>query len=85
MSAWEEWFLDVMENLSLSLKQLSLPGSWCNSPGSCCVLPSLHGRLLVQGGQTSGAAARGPGPSSGKGQVKVMKKGSWMHDCTLAL
>src|SRR5260370_11936253 len=35
MSTQEEWFLDVMENLSSSLDQLSLPGSHCWLPSSC--------------------------------------------------
>jgi len=68
MSVQEEWFLDVMENLSSSLDQLLLPGS-------CCVLPSSCGRLPVHGGQVGGSTTRGLGPLSGKDLVKVSRKG----------
>src|SRR5260370_20913310 len=68
MSVQEEWFLDVMENLSSSLDQLLLPGS-------CCVLPSSCGRSPVCGGQVGGSTTRGLGPLSGKDLVKVSRKG----------
>ncbi len=75
MSAWEEWFLDMMDNLSEAPGWLSLLGSWHDSPGSCCISPSSHGRSLGHGGSTTG----GPGPSSSKvlaqGQEDGARKG----------
>ena len=50
MSAQEEHFLDMMQDLSTSLGCLSLLGSHHNSPGSHCVSPSSHGRLPGHGG-----------------------------------
>ena len=80
MSAQEDCFLDIMETLSTSLKHLLLPGSCCNSLGSCHISPSSCGRSLGCGGRVGGSSSGVLGSSGimvevGKTQAKASRKG----------
>ena len=73
MSARDEHFLDMMQDLSTSLGHLLFLGSCHVSPSSC-------GRSPGHGGRAGGGSSRGPVSSSiagqvGKAKVKASKKG----------